>query len=240
VTVRALRRPHDPQFLQIAVSDTGCGIAPDIVARIFDRLYQVEGAAESSRKGLGLGLYICKELVSRQGGTMQIESTPGSGSTFSFTVPVFCLDNAIAPLFKNGRWPGGAVALVAVETRFPDGAAHPALRQESSAHVRSVLRQCLLPDLDVLLPCLGRSGTDDRAYVAAFAEPTGAAALAGRVRGQLERDRRPSDPAINVAVSYRMLQPAPVAADAPEEAVVASMAALFESSMNEDAASRTA
>lgn len=239
VTVRAVRRPQDPRFLQIAVSDTGCGIAPENVARIFDRLYQVEGAAESSRKGLGLGLYICKELVSRQGGTMQIESTPGSGSTFSFTVPVFCLDNAIAPLFKNGRWPGAAVALVAVATRFPGGAPSPALRQEFSTRVRSVLRQCLFPDVDVLLPRIGHSD-DDRAYVAAFAEPTGAAALAGRVRGQLESDRRPADPAINVAVSYRMLQPAPVAADAPEEAVVASMAALFESSMNEDAASRTA
>ena len=57
---------------------------------------------------------------------------------------------------------------------------------------------------------------------------------------RLERDRRPSDPAISVTVSYRMLQASPVAADAPEEAVVASMAALFESSMNEDAAARTA
>jgi anti-sigma regulatory factor (Ser/Thr protein kinase) len=240
VTVRALRRPQDPLFLHVEVSDTGCGISPEMIARIFERLYQVEGAAESSRKGLGLGLYICKELVSRQGGTIHIESTPGVGSIFSFTLPVFCLANAIAPLFKEGRWPGESVALVAVETRFPDGSPSPDLRHDSSVHVRSVLRQCLFSDVDVLLPRMGRSGDEDRAFVAAFADATGAAALAGRVRGQLERDRRPADPAMDVTVSYRMLHPSPVPSDASEEAVVASMAATFESSMNEHAAPRAA
>jgi hypothetical protein len=239
VTVRARRRPHDPLFLRVEVSDTGCGIAPEVGARVFDRLYQVDGAAESSRKGLGLGLYICKELVTRQGGTIQVESTPGIGSIFSFTVPEFCLANAIAPLFKDGRWPAESVALVAVVMRFPDGEPHPGFREESTGHVRGVLRQCLFADVDVLLPRMGRFAADEWAFVAAFTDATGAAALAGRVRGQLERDRRSSERS-NVSVSYRMLEPPPVAPDASEEAVVASMAAMFESSMNEDAVPRTA
>ena len=62
---------------------------PDVAAKIFDRLYQVPGAPRASRNGLGLGLYICKELVVHQGGEISLESVPDNGSTFSFTVPIY-------------------------------------------------------------------------------------------------------------------------------------------------------
>jgi PAS domain S-box-containing protein len=81
--------PDDPRFLLLEVSDTGCGISPDVIERIFERLYQIPGATQTSREGLGLGLYICKELVTRQGGHIWVASQPHRGSTFSFTVPVF-------------------------------------------------------------------------------------------------------------------------------------------------------
>ena len=82
-------RPDHPRFLLFEVTDAGCGVSPDIIERIFERLYQVSGAAKASREGLGLGLYICKELVTRQGGHIWVTSQPHKGSTFSFTVPVF-------------------------------------------------------------------------------------------------------------------------------------------------------
>jgi signal transduction histidine kinase len=59
---------------------------------------------QASRKGLGLGLYICKELVTRQGGQIWVKRRPQTGSTFSFTLPVFSLDNSSVPPLKNHRW----------------------------------------------------------------------------------------------------------------------------------------
>jgi signal transduction histidine kinase len=101
VSIHAYRAESDRQFLQLDISDTGCGIRPEMIGQIFDRLYQVSGAAESSRKGLGLGLYICKQLVTRQGGRIWASSRLQHGTTVSFTLPVFSLNNPIAPLLKS-------------------------------------------------------------------------------------------------------------------------------------------
>ena len=73
------------------MSDTGCGISPENREAIFDRLAQVKSRAEASRSGLGLGLFIARELVSRHGGRIWVESQLGHGSTFYFTLPVFSL-----------------------------------------------------------------------------------------------------------------------------------------------------
>jgi signal transduction histidine kinase len=80
---------NDPSFLRFEVRDTGCGLTAEQVERIFERLYQVREAAQAGRKGLGLGLFICKELVDRQGGRIWVTSEPGKGSSFFFTLPVF-------------------------------------------------------------------------------------------------------------------------------------------------------
>jgi signal transduction histidine kinase len=91
----------DPRFLLFEVSDSGCGISPDMRSRLFERLYQIPGSTQTSRKGLGLGLYICKELVTRQGGRIWVKSQPQKGSTFSFTLPVFSLNHLIDPLLAE-------------------------------------------------------------------------------------------------------------------------------------------
>jgi signal transduction histidine kinase len=86
---------RDTRFLLVEVSDTGCGIKPEISEDIFQRLYQVSERSETSRKGLGLGLYISKELVTRQGGQIWAKRRPDRGSTFSFTLPVYAPSNSI-------------------------------------------------------------------------------------------------------------------------------------------------
>jgi two-component system sensor histidine kinase/response regulator len=72
--------------LQFEVSDTGIGIAADVLPTLFDPFTQAEGYLTRIQEGTGLGLAICRRLVELMGGTIETQSTPGQGSTFSFTV----------------------------------------------------------------------------------------------------------------------------------------------------------
>ena len=71
----------------IGVTDDGAGIAVEHLEAIFERFKQLENDVDRSTKGFGLGLNIAKNLVELNLGTMRVESKPGQGSTFSFTVP---------------------------------------------------------------------------------------------------------------------------------------------------------
>ena len=103
VTVQAARVQADPDFVFVSVADTGCGIAPQARALIFERLYQESDAIDDGRKGLGLGLYISKELVNLHGGQVWVASDPGQGSTFSFTLPLYLLERLLMPVITQ-RW----------------------------------------------------------------------------------------------------------------------------------------
>ena len=74
-------------FVQICVSDTGCGIAPKELPKVFERFYRGESVAMENR-GAGLGLAITKNLVELHHGRIWVESTPGEGSRFLFTLPI--------------------------------------------------------------------------------------------------------------------------------------------------------
>lgn len=87
ITVRAALADTEEGFVRVSVADTGIGIALEQQAKVFDRLYQVEGTNPVSRKGLGLGLHIGKELVELHGGRIWIESSLDKGTTVHFTLP---------------------------------------------------------------------------------------------------------------------------------------------------------
>jgi PAS domain S-box-containing protein len=87
IMVRAATCAPSPNFVQVSVSDTGRGIAPEDQLRVFDRLYQVKAGDATTKQGVGLGLYLCRELVQLHGGTIWVESRVGEGSTFHFVLP---------------------------------------------------------------------------------------------------------------------------------------------------------
>jgi signal transduction histidine kinase len=84
VTVSA---ESDGDFVRITVADTGRGIPEEECGRIFDKFYQVGYTTVGVRQGTGLGLTICKQLVEIQGGKIWVDSEPGKGSHFHFTLP---------------------------------------------------------------------------------------------------------------------------------------------------------
>ena len=72
------------KFLRIEVKDTGEGIPQEYQAQVFDKYFQVPG---SIRKGTGLGLALAQNIIAAHGGEIGLESEPGQGSTFWFTLP---------------------------------------------------------------------------------------------------------------------------------------------------------
>jgi signal transduction histidine kinase len=76
-----------PDEVRIAVADTGIGIAPDSLTRIFDRFYRTKEVLDGGIKGTGLGLAIAKRMIEAQQGTLTATSTPGEGSVFTVTLP---------------------------------------------------------------------------------------------------------------------------------------------------------
>ena len=101
VTITAEEAPKDPGYFKVCVSDTGRGIAPTELGRIFERLYQVPNPDGGSEQGLGLGLYIARELVQSHGGKIWVESELGAGSKFCFSIPKEQPSEAIHVLFVD-------------------------------------------------------------------------------------------------------------------------------------------
>ncbi|MHB9149019.1 MAG: sensor histidine kinase [Thermoleophilia bacterium] len=80
-------RSTDDGFVQIRVSDTGIGIPPEDLDRIFERFTQIDTSSTRSRGGTGLGLAITRDLIELHQGSITVQSQPGVGSQFIFTIP---------------------------------------------------------------------------------------------------------------------------------------------------------
>lgn len=75
------------EHIEVWIRDRGIGIKPDDQQRLFDKFTRLEQPEDLNVKGSGLGLYICKAMVEGQGGTISVDSEPGRGATFTYTVP---------------------------------------------------------------------------------------------------------------------------------------------------------
>jgi len=203
ITVRAQAFDQDPNFLCMTVADTGCGINSDDTKNIFDRLFQGSNIIDNSRKGLGLGLYICKELVSLHGGQIWAESQTGGGSTFSFTLPILSLAKLFVSIPKDLLT--GPMALIAVEI-FPAGKRllmgdDELIIQE----VRNVLKHCILLDRDVLLPRVSSPKFGENFLIVACTEQKGAEALVRRIRGQITYCEGLQNTEFHITISFTMV-----------------------------------
>jgi two-component system phosphate regulon sensor histidine kinase PhoR len=83
IRVRVVREGN---YILVSVTDTGCGIAPDELPRIFERFYKIDKSRAG--EGSGLGLSISRHIINAHGGKIWAESVEGKGSTFYVTLPV--------------------------------------------------------------------------------------------------------------------------------------------------------
>jgi signal transduction histidine kinase/CheY-like chemotaxis protein len=113
ITVRAERCNGE---IVIHVSDTGIGIAPDHLEKIFEAFRQLDNASNRRYEGTGLGLAICRRLVDLHGGRLWVESTVGVGSTFSFSLPLTAApQSASLPESLQTYEPSGAIPIVVID-----------------------------------------------------------------------------------------------------------------------------
>jgi PAS domain S-box-containing protein len=182
VTVECRPVAEDDGFLCVSVSDMGRGISPENRETVFDRLVQVKDSAEPSRSGLGLGLFIARELVSRHGGRIWVESELGHGSTFYFTLPVFSLAKLCAHTFTASNLEKGFVTLIAVDVVAVEGA----VQSEILPEIGKVLERCIHAGQDVLLPSMSDAEPLNAFFIVACTDPSGFAVIASRIRRELQ------------------------------------------------------
>lgn len=75
-------------FIEISVKDTGLGVSSEIQSKLFDISKSISTKGTADEKGTGLGLILCKEFIEKHGGDIRVESEPGKGSNFIFTLPL--------------------------------------------------------------------------------------------------------------------------------------------------------
>ncbi len=158
IRVRGMERTVD-----LEIEDNGIGIAPEDLTRIFDRFMQVEGSAARRYEGSGIGLALVKEIVTQHGGTVDVESRLGQGSTFRVSLrradaqlpaaegdaDELALPTAIGP---------GRAAQGGVHASAANGAL--VLVADDNADMRQYLERVLTPYFRVVLAADGREALE--------------------------------------------------------------------------------
>ncbi len=187
IVVKTCMVETDLDFVYVSVTDTGMGISPDARPLIFERMYQAPDTVDDSRKGLGLGLYIAKEMVRQHGGRIWVESETGKGSTFTFTLPVFSLAKQISPAITHQSRLRDFFSLIRVELR-PSSPLRAGNWNATRQRCQELLQRCIMQDKDVLLPPLGSKDADETFLILASANQHGADAITKRIIEQLAQN----------------------------------------------------
>jgi signal transduction histidine kinase len=231
---------EDPDFLLLEVSDSGCGIDPDMTERIFERLFQASDSGSADHNGLGLGLYICKDLVTRQGGKIWAHSAPGQGSVFSVTFPIFSLPKLLAPAFSEKRQTQRPITLVVTEIGSQTGWLSNDVRADLCRGIRELLLGSLYSDLDILLPKMDSAGPAELFFIVAITDGIGGQAICKRIRKQLDSSERLQQAGLTHSTSYRLLEAAKRSATESKEDLLETVAAEIQDLMNQEISSKQA
>jgi signal transduction histidine kinase len=186
IIVQACLVEADPATVYISVSDTGRGINSATKALIFERLYQDPDSVDNNRSGLGLGLFICREIVRLHQGRISVSSEPGQGSTFTFTLPVYSLPKLLAPVIVQEDRLRPSFVLVRVQLTPQCNPARGNWK-ETARSCLEIVQRCVYLDKDLVLPPMGLSGSGEMVFIAASTDLERSAIMTQRIREQLAR-----------------------------------------------------
>ncbi len=183
VIVKSYQVDAELEFAYVSVTDTGRGIDPEALPLIFERLYQNRDSIDDNHTGLGLGLYIAKELVTLHGGKIWVESQAGSGSTFFFTLPIYSLPRLLFPVITQNGQLRDSIVLVRVDLT-PHSKFLRGNWKETCQQCLDLLRRCVYVDKDLVLPAMG-TGPAETFFVVASTDMERVNTMLTRVTEQL-------------------------------------------------------
>jgi len=151
IDTRGLTETRD--YLKMVVSDTGIGIPPEDLPKVFDRFYQSHNTGISM--GSGLGLAITKEIIEGHRGTIQAESRLGSGTTFIFTLPLLGVHNIfqllVEPMLEESAKDGIPFSMLRIKFWDPKMKREVVLSHDSWGSVKYALQK-MVRSVDIVVP----------------------------------------------------------------------------------------
>lgn len=180
--IRVALRSHG-EVVELEVADTGSGIPPEALPQLFDRFYRVPGAQGRTHEGSGIGLSLVRELVKQHGGTIEVDSTIGRGSTFIVRIP-----------FGSGHLPSASVSTTEQATELTHARAFVDEAEQWLPRAAEVMPERLAATSMATPPRNERSATillvddnrDMREYIARLLSPQFAVIMAADGQQALE------------------------------------------------------
>jgi signal transduction histidine kinase len=155
ITIDSRGLTEKREYLKVVVTDTGVGIAPEDLPKIFDRFYQGQRTQTGIIMGTGLGLAIAKEIIEGHQGDIHAESKFGSGACFVFTIPVFGVNTIfnliLTPMLEEAERDKMSFSLIRVDFWDPRTKREIVLSHESWEGVRYALQK-LVRVVDTVIP----------------------------------------------------------------------------------------
>jgi len=183
------------------VEDTGPGISENDRVQVFERMHQGSDHPELSRKGLGLGLFICRELVTRQGGRIWVDPALSGGSVFRFTIPIFDLRQILGQRVMKDGVLRPSITLIQIGVDIDDRRGEGLIVDRGHRALRDLLERTVYGDRDVVLPSLDLAARSGEITIVASTDLMGANALVARIRANARNHDELSDLADQIRVS---------------------------------------
>jgi signal transduction histidine kinase len=183
ITIDSKGLSEDRDYLKMVVSDTGVGISPEDLPKIFDRFYQGQRTAEESTKGTGLGLSITKEIVEGHKGTLYAESRDGSGASFFFSLPLFGVNSIfnlmILPMLDEAERDSLPLSMIQVGFWNQKTQRESVFSPEDWEEVVNAIQK-MVRSIDAVVPFRG-----NKIYILTFNDKKLAKEIGKRVQGKL-------------------------------------------------------
>jgi signal transduction histidine kinase len=183
ITIDSRGLTEKRENLKVVVTDTGVGISPEDLSKVFDRFYQGQTTQTGVVMGTGLGLAITKEIIEGHHGSIHAESKLGSGASFVFTLPVFCVENIfdllLNPMLEETERDKISFSLIRVEFWDPRNKKEVTLNHDSWEGVMYALQK-MIRSVDTLIPF-----QNSMIFIFSFNEKKMAKEIGERVRVKL-------------------------------------------------------